>query len=274
MSKYNSSQYDSSYYINGGWTTSEHLHQSINDDHSSRKPSFINITNYFRHLIDLLTPEDNIFLTLNLFFSSGQISYVDKFEEFFRDSTSFSTYGDTTLSSNTDNYDTKNVGTSFSAGYSLSKTFNDLFLLSGIRFSGYLERLENVDIIDIQEYYNSTQVFVRSKVYPVNASFTLPLYLNYKAAEWCSVYGGLNYTYSYFRYKIEHSNTENHHLSINPEIRIFNNNENYVSQGWQSYKSIYAGFELAHKSGLKLQFYFDKDFSMINNWNVSVGYHF
>lgn len=47
-----------------------------------------------------------------------------------------------------------------------------------------------------------------------------------------------------------------------------------TSERWQSYKSLYAGCELRHSSGLKIQFFFDDDIASIRNWNFSVGYHF
>ena len=264
----NTTAYDSSYYPGSTWNYSNFKHVITNDEHTNQTPSFINISNYFRHLINLITPEDNIFLTLNLFFSSGEISYTNNYIEWYWNHSGQYTTSDTMSATNTNKFDAKNLGASFTAGYSLSKSFNDLFILSGIRFTGNMEQLETID----QLYSNYTTSLVRAKIKPTAASFTLPLYINYNAAVWCSVYGGINYSYNYNRYKIEYSNEETFHAS--GTNTTLSNNSDYIDQGWQSNKFIYAGCELRHPSGLKIQLFFDEDFTFIRDWNVSIGYHF
>ncbi len=266
-----SSSSDSSYFPGEQWLTSGSQNIITNDNHTSQKPSFVNINNYFRHLLNLITPVDNIFLSLNLFFSTGEISYAGNSNNIFSNYSGQSGSGDTSSTLNSDKFDVSNLGLTFSTGYALSKSFTDLFILSGIRFSGNLEHIENIGII--YNDYNEP-AFVKTKSYPSAASFTLPLYLNYTVAKWFSVYGGLNYSYTYSRYKYEYSNTEYNYQSLRSNEQTVTSRGENINEGWQSDKSIYLGCELRHQSGLKIQLFINNDFALIRNWNVSVGYHF
>ena len=262
---------DSAYQAGQTWSVFNHTERIDYDNRTSQEPAFFNISNYFRHLINLITPGDNIFLSLNLFFSAGEISYKNLSKYFETASSGGIFTSDSSQVTNTDKADIKNLGTVFSAVYAISKNFSDLFVLSGIRFSGRLEQLEDIDMI----YDDSNNLeFAKSKSYPSSASFTLPLYLNYTAAEWVSVYGGINYSYTYFHNKHEYNYMLEGIYDQGNISAESNQKADDTSERWQSYKSLYAGCELRHSSGLKIQFFFDDDIASIRNWNFSVGYHF
>lgn len=264
---YSDSTYNSP---SGPWYTSISMTRTIIDHSTNQKPSVVNINNYFRHGINLITPEDNIFITLNLFFSSGHISYSDKYEKVYINNNEI-IYGDTTLVDNPEDFEIDNWGVSFSTGYVLSKSWSDLSALSGLKFAGSTELLEGIDEIYSPSGYPS---FVRNKSKPTMASFTLPFYLNYSPADWFSVYGGINYIYSYTRYESDLTKSGTYPPPHYNYENIYLTKSDFENQGWQSYKSIYLGCELRHSSGLKVQFFFDENFTFIRNWNVSVGYHF
>jgi hypothetical protein len=88
------------------------------------------------------------------------------------------------------------------------------------------------------------------------------------------VYGGINYLYSYTRYESELTKSGTYPPPHYDYENIYSIRGDFENQGWQSYKSIYLGCEIRHPSGLKVQFFFDENFTDIRNWNVSVGYHF
>jgi len=104
---------DSAYQPGQPWSVIIHSRRIDEDNQTSQKPAFFNISNYFRHLINLLTPGDNIFLSLNLFFSSGKISYKN-LSKYFETAGSGGIFtSDSSQVTNTYKADIKNLGTVF-----------------------------------------------------------------------------------------------------------------------------------------------------------------
>lgn len=261
---------DSTYSPTNNWNFYTNLLSRDIDNFSDQKPSIINLNNYFRHSIDWLTENDNIFLSLNAFYSYGTLSYNNIYHSRTQFTSNQVANADTEETKYTDKFDTKNWGINLSTGYVLSKRLTDIDVLTGIKF---LTKIENLKFIN-ESYNYPRYVFETIRLKPKFVTFTLPLYINYTPYQWISVYGGINYSYVYISNKSSQESSGITLLSYYTTELIVSDKENFLNEGWQSYKSIYIGCELRHPSGLKIQFLFDKDIVTIPNWNVSLGYNF
>jgi hypothetical protein len=219
----------------------------------------------------LINSGDNFFISLNAFYSAGsqnfrrntsRISIISSSNNISRDTVNENTSG--TLKS-------KNWRLDLSCGYAVSISLSDINILTGFRLRGNFNYFENVTA-NLTSGYSTSFFYIDERL--SSAAFTLPVYLNYSPEKWISIYGGLNYSYYYFRDKPDNVNDYIYYSSSsNSNSKNLETTDRKTIQ-WQSAKSIYAGFELRHKSGLKLQFYFDEDFALIRDWNVSIGYCF
>lgn len=267
---YNSTVYDS-LYDSYPWQTHGYEGRITNVDRLENEPYFLSFNNYFEHTVDWITSNDNLFITLNSFYSNGEISYSNNYNEvvnYFNNG--IVTDSDTSFINQNGSTDAKNWGVAISSGYALSASLSDLFILTGFKLSGSFSRLENVRGGLSSHPAN---LFSKNITKDTFAGFTFPLYLNYTIEKWVSIHGGINYSYFYWRRNDELSYEALNYMSYLSNFDVEASVENEAS-GWISSKSIYLGCELRHSSGLKVQFFFDEDFSNIRDFNVSVGYHF
>jgi hypothetical protein len=229
----------------------------------------VDLYSYFSHSSDLLTPGDKLFVSLYAFYTGGDKSYSIKVQQsrLIQGSSVFSL--DTTISEKANFFNYYNSAIYFSAGYALNLTLSDIELLSGLKILGIYRDAKD---LDGSLSTNSSTFFDYSYIKKL-AGLTLPLYLNYSPEQWISVYGGMNFTYAYIyeKYDITDKQVSYSSSSINNYVSRRRINDN---SSWQSGKSIYAGFELRHSSGLRILTFFNDNFTNIRNWNVSVGYHF
>jgi hypothetical protein len=271
---YNGSLYvldlDSTYFVYP-WHTLRYEENRTIVKKSDSEPYFLNLNNIFQHSVDWITEDDNLFVSLNSFYSSGDISFQGNYNRTYSvyNNDELST-GDTISVNQSENFDVKSWGISFSSGYALSASLSDLFILTGIRLAGSFNHLED---IAINVSSQSGGAYNENVIKNTFAGFTLPLYLNYKIEQWISLYGGINYSYFYNRVNYD-INSKALKYETNAEEEEIKAYREVTYSNWNSSKSIYAGCELRHSSGLKVQFYFDENFSTIRDWNVSVGYHF
>lgn len=262
--------YDSTKYY-PEWNVYRNERTSKSLQSSSQKSYIINFTNYYRHQLGLILPDDDLFLTLNLFYSWGEISFEDNTENINLYYNQQGTDGDTVTSNNSGQFDVKDWGVTLGAGYVLTKKLDDLSVLTGLKVLGNIEYLSTLRTANIT---SGIPGFEKDVLKPSLFSVTLPIYIHYSPVQWFSVYGGMNYTYTYTRNKTSASLNVTRQESYYPRITEYNFNLNTVRQGWQSYKSIYLGCELRHSSGLKVYVYWNEDLTLIRNWNVSLGYQF
>ncbi len=236
---------------------------------SSQKPSVLNFSNYFRHKLGMIDPDDNAFISVNAFYSSGNISYLNNYERIYRNYWENEITGDTTTTTNSDNYDINDWGLTVSAGYALGKKVDDLSFLTGFRIIGNVEHLDGLSRFNVGSIEGG---FVKESWKPSMFSITLPVYVDYSPAEWVSVFGGINYSYVYRNNKTQQEmnilfKQSSPSTETNEELTF-----NTIVHGWHSYKSIYFGCVLRHSSGLRAQFLFDRDITYVPGWNVSLGY--
>ena len=238
---------------------------------SSHKPSVLNFSNYYRHKLGLILPDDNIFISVNAFYASGTVSYKSTDERISLLYSETGTEGDTVNTENSNKYDISDWGVTFSAGYVFPKTIDDLSFLTGLRILGSVEHLDGLSRFRSNTYQSGFMEYVFK---PSMFSVTLPVYINYSPAEWVSVYAGLNYSYAYTYEKSKQSMDNIFRESYSPTETTFNLRYDESNHGWQSYKSIYFGCEFRHPSGLRAQFFFDRDITNVPDWNVSLGWVF
>ena len=238
---------------------------------SSQKPSVINLSNYFRRKLGLILPDDDIIVSVNAFYVPGNLSYEYNEKRISLTYTGTEILGDTSDIEDSGNYDINDWGVTISAGYALSKTLDELTFLTGFRLLGSVEHLDGLEKSDMSP--NQTG-FIQDVLKPSIFSVTLPVYVNYSPAEWVSVYGGLNYSYAYSYQKSKQSMDNLFRDSYSPSEMTYDFNTDTSNHGWHSYKSIYFGFELRHPSGLRAQFFFDRDITSVRDWNVSLGWVF
>lgn len=237
----------------------------------SDEPSIINFSNYFRHTLGLILPEDNLFISANAFYAAGNISYAYNEERISLLYSEDQTTGDTTNNTNSNKYDINDWGVTISAGYALSKTINELSFLTGFRIMGNIEHLDGIE----KNSAGSNLVgYMEDVLEPSMFLVTLPVYLNFSPADWVSVYGGLNYSYVYRNQESRQSMNGVFHETYTPSEITSDLKYESLNQGWSSYKSIYFGCELRHSSGFRAQFLFDGDIANVPDWNVSLGYVF
>jgi hypothetical protein len=244
-------------------------HRDI-DNVSDQKPSTINLNNYFRHSAGWFTENDQVFISMNLFYSFGTLSYTNVYYNLFKYTSNQTLDSSSVINTYSDKFDSKNWGANLSAGYVLSKKMTDIDVITGLKINGKIENIKSIN-----ESYNYPGYFFETlTVKPKFVSFTLPFYLYYTPVQWISVYGGINYSYGYRSIKSEAEISGISIQSYYTTELMLSTKEYSIDQGWQSYKSIYFGCELRHSSGLRLQFLFDKDIGIIPDWNVSLGYNF
>ncbi len=266
----NASTYDSSRFSPGqSWQFNRSEEIRTFSGTSSQKPSVLNLSNYFRHKLGLLDPGDNVFISVNAFYSAGSYSFRKNYEEIYRAYYPEVTSGDTTEFANSDSYDYNDWGFSVSAGYVYERKVDDLSLLTGLKFSGNVEHLDGVNNSSVTSINGGFEKIVFK---PSGFSITLPVYVDYSPADWASVFGGLNYTYDYLFTKT-HREMNLTYQNYSTEITE-RTTQNRTDHSWRSYKSIYFGCALKHSSGLRAQFLFDGDIAKVSDWNVSLGYEF
>jgi hypothetical protein len=264
--------YDSSRYSPSvPWNVSRMEEFRNNWQNSTHNPSVLNLSNYFRYKLGLVLPDDNVFISANAFYASGNISYQDTSERILLTYSETETIGDTLNVNNFGNYDIKDWGVTVSTGYALAKSIDNLYLLTGFRILGSIEHLDGLDRSSVG---SSQSGFVENVLKPSLFSITLPVYVNYSPAGWVSVYGGLNYSYIYSSNKSQQSLNVLFRESYSTTKTSSKINYNILNHGWRSLKSIYFGCEFRHSSGLRAQFLFDGDIANVADWNVSLGWVF
>lgn len=251
-------------FVNNSWIVSQNSSNSLSNNDYSTKPYSISLENFFSHSVSIISPEDNIFLSVNAFTSRGTIIAA-------KDISSIDT-GSTRTGSYNFNTKTKDWGIDLSAGYVLRKTFSDLFILSGINISAGYNNFRSA-------YFNSNSSGYDYDVFNnVNNKYSiayvmLPIYINYSPAKWISIIGGLNYYYSFNEYEISRSSE----ILNSNSFPVFIANPMNISSLRSSVNSLnetFIGLELRHFSGLQTQIAFNQDITHSSYWNFSVGYSF
>jgi len=231
----------------------------------------ISLYNYLGYSTGWITPKDNIFISLYGYFCEGdkyfddQYTYENKYT--YMDNAPYTTSFSRTFQNKIKG---KDRGVYLTTGYAARLILNDIYLMSGIKLQGALR--ESRDITG-QLNSSTTSTFSEYKLTDRTADFIVPLYIYYSPENWVSIYGGFNfiYRYTYQKYDLATQNRK-HQLSSSYIAKDYYTESN--NSGWNSSKNIYAGFELKHSSGLRVQTFFTSEFTDLKYWNVSVGYNF
>lgn len=252
------------------WQVSGHNYIMGVNGNISGNLNGISSNNYFRYKTDLFMQDDNIFFSFNGYYISGDRNFNRYVNRITKDINQNAATIDTANDDISGILNNKSWNVNLSAGYAAVFPLDDINILSGLRLKGSYGNLENASG-NLSSGYSASMITSKDK----NSYFmiTLPLYINFSPEKWISVYGGINYSYYYLYQKSEDNNS---YISISNYSYIVKENENYYQKTsqWQSAKSIYVGCELRHKSGLRIQFFFDNDITLVRSWNISVGYHF
>lgn len=252
---------------------------------SKRKGLIFN--NYFQSEINnsffgkSIPAEKNFFVTLNAYYLNNKLNfdgtYNYKYESIIDTNHNINLIS---VSNKPKSLDKNDWGFRISTGLTFKKNIDNLYILSGFILDGshndfhylgqgnivYLQFPNYSEIINYYIFNEKNNVF----------TLTLPIYLNLDLFQFLSFYGGFNFAYQYLDRKI----TSDFDIDYVSEQYPYSTEENrkYNStnddNNFKSYKSVYVGLELKHKSGLVMQISFDEDISTFQDWNFSLGYHF
>lgn len=251
-------------------TSSQYQNQSSS---LTNDPLGVGFHSYFQHTTDLISSTDHYFISTNAYYSNGSLSFnqVGNSTASYYHNSDISS-GDTTMTSLNGTEKAKNWGASISVGYLIKQKMIDIDILVGFN--------PQFNYDDFKEasspyyyfsglYYNQSTLINYHQIW--TASAQVPIYLNYCPASWFSLFGGINYKYSYVYEKMK---------SFQPQQSVYTQATSTVSEQTlsetasllNSASSAYAGAELRHASGLHLQMAFRGSVSSYSVWNISLGY--
>lgn len=256
-----------SYYYS---STDNYISTSIGNFSSSAKtnePIIYKAYGYYHHTADVITSTDHYFISSNVYTSSGKI-FMDNTET----DKSFSRYYSNPPSLQSSSQilfhqeDTHDWGVKVATGYLVSRKLDDIEFLVGLQPQfGY----------DENKYTSGSTALINDHMW--SAAVQLPIYLDFTPVNWCSFFGGLNYQYTYSHVRrditfplLQHS----YNYSTNSSISTSSGTAQDTYSVYSSSSNVYAGVELKHSSGLRLQCAFNGSLSSYSNWNISVGYVF
>jgi hypothetical protein len=100
----------------------------------------------------------------------------------------------------------------------------------------------------------------------------IPIHVNFTPTNWFSLFGGLNYRYSYLYEKI--NSTYPVEQNLRPVVGTTLRSVSQVLSSLNSTSAVFAGVELRHASGLQTQIAFRGNLANYTSWNISLGYVF
>ncbi len=268
--------YATSYEQNGSTNPADTVSQHTTQYRSSsvaNEPLVVSLHSYFQHATDVLSTDDHYFVSVNGYYSDGKLSvsqtnYVTEWYK--HNSDPLST--DTTHSAFSQSQNAHNWGGSLSVGYLIRHRLIDIDVLIGFnpRLSYDEFKEGGYRYISLPDFYYQTPGIVNSHQL-WSASAQIPIFLNYVPTSWLSLFGGLNYSYTYFYETIR---------SLQPDQSFYTQSTSTISElsasqtssSLRSTAAVYAGAEFRHASGLHLQMAFRGNLTSYTSWNISVGY--
>ncbi|MFH1198468.1 MAG: hypothetical protein V1720_22385 [bacterium] len=161
-------------------------------------------------------------------------------------------------------FDEKEVtkGIKFNAGYNFSYRLSYITLYGGMLASMIHDKFT------IPEINSYTTTYRKIDYSLLTCMISIPIMLEYMPADFCQIYGGLTYNYSYEQYKwdINSRVVESTNLTDMDESRKI---ENIISE-----TNFCAGLNLTHPEGIRLCCFANSNFSDFSGWTISIGYLF
>ncbi len=223
---------------------------------------------YFQHSAQLVTPDDHYFVSTGAYYLSADLSVI-------QNKTSNPSYLDTAIVSLSDAEKAKNWGTSFSCGYIISKKLIDLDVRVGFNPQFNYDNFKDAYPF-LNQYtspYSNLQIpsIFRHQLWTI--AFQIPIYLNFTPVGWCSMFGGLNYKYLYQHEKVASFQPDQQN-EFDQISSVGRESESQTLSNLSSTSNVYAGMELRHASGLRMQIAFRGNLSNYSSWGMSLGYIF
>ncbi|MBI3125945.1 MAG: hypothetical protein HYZ10_16225 [Ignavibacteriales bacterium] len=258
---------------------------NVGNKYIDNSPITFGINGYYQHKADIITSNDHYFLSTNLYRSTGNIKYNQFSQGRYTVKTNATyTANDTTDKLLSQNENVINYGATISFGYLVKGKLIDLDFIVGINPHVGYYAFKNIYPYSnsFSEYYSDYFSYYTpgiSNIYDFkvwSASVQFPIYLNFTPVHWFSVYGGLNY---YYKLEYWRRNTYSPVESVYTSKLPMSNADTYQSESYRSSylnatNDVYAGFELRHESGLRVQSAFKGTLSNFTSWNISIGYIF
>jgi len=283
----NYSNYSYQYFYDYGLTI-DSSHQRIYENEAEKlytdEPFMYGANCYYQHTADWITETDHYFLSSRFYYSDGKIFLHQNGirSDWYQNNTSLAS-GDTMIVANGSNEGSRNWGLTVSTGYVVSRTLTDIQFLVGVQpMVAYDEFKEAHDMSrdyyfmssSSSSYYYPSVRYVTIYAHQVwTAAIQIPIYIDFKPANWCSFYGGLNYQYAYSRDKSNASQPAKTYGTVY-ETKKVEQSQTQTNSSLYSSSNVYAGMELRHTSGFRMQAAFNNTLSSFSSWNISLGYVF
>ncbi len=241
---------------------------------SKHKPDLYHFYGYYQKQLSWLSKKDHLFAKAKAIISSGSMDY----NYYWKNSNQYANQ-DTIYPAYTSDFtengkmNTDDAWFNLSIGYAATIDLDDIYLL--ISFNPYYQYSKVKDIpfnsYNYRRYVYADHLSERQRT--INSGgIKIPIYVHYSPVSWIDFYGGMTYDYAYIDLNEKYSfltelapNNTNLVVKDNPESKFTR-----IS----SIKSKFAGVNLKHKSGLKLQILFNNDIANFSYWDLSLGYHF
>jgi hypothetical protein len=262
---YTSNYTDEYLYSNTSGSSSYSDRSSYSGDRSSSvnttEPIIYKAYGYYHHDADVITSTDHYFISSYIYSSSGKIflNYNETERRIYQ-------YDNNPPSDQTTSRtffhqeETNDWGVKITSGYLVTRKLDDIEFMAGVHPQfGYDEyKIAPTDSWIVNEHVWS-------------AALQFPIYLNFTPVTWCSFFGGLNYRYTYTYAKENISAPLQQYSEDNYFWSTVGSQQTTYSM-YSSSNNVYAGLELRHSSGLRLQCAFNGSLASYSGWNISLGY--
>ena len=239
------------------------------------EPSIVGLHLYYQHAASLITPEDHFFISPYFYYSGETMSYSQSGYQYswYRD-LSAAPSGDTSQARESLSQNAHDWGSQVSFGYVVTQRLQDIEIVAALNpLVGY-DDFNDINSLYYVPYYSSQNGLPYT--YPLNrhrifsAVVQIPIYVDYTPVGWSSVFGGLNYRYSYLHEKLSSS------FPLEQDILPVQGSTLRSGSGTASMlnssSTVFAGVELRHASGLQTQISFRGNLANYSYWNISLGY--
>jgi hypothetical protein len=223
---------------------------------------------YLQHEASWITKMDNLFASLNVAYTTGDLDYGSSYQQEFSPS-------NTPLSIDFSKSEAaKDLKSLLSFGYVVRQKLSDIEFLIGLNPQISYREITGISDNQAISYYNYAANIV-NKQKTTTVAATIPIAVNYAVTPSIALFGGLNYQYSYTSDKTDQTLTTQPFVSTNSYIIGSQSGSSSTTNTSLATSSvIYLGADLSHASGLNVQVFIQNNFASLSSWYVSLGYRF
>ncbi|MCC7430767.1 hypothetical protein IT568_08000 [bacterium] len=265
---------DTTWYFGNTTDTTISINKTDNtfEKFSKSNPHTLNLKTYFQKKTDWLQNGDNLFFDLNASYILNS-KFTSKTDVAFLTTRNYDSEISTTdslaeieNSEGNENF----LGVNFKTGYVLPKQKDDIFFLTGLSTEMEISSYDGLRSEQETVYFGETE---KTDLY--QTKLIIPFYTNYTPTNWFSVFGGLNYHFTYKHKKTTSKGSTDIGDTFYPgNFNLHKRKTVETENTFGTSTNFYLGMTLRHKSGLVSHVAFNGNFGDFNNWNISLGYLF